>query len=248
MGQSRRFDCVPPTSALPPSTDIVRSARQVRFVPTAEVTQVFGSTRRRGRTRLRSKACPRNEAQNDVPYFKLKKSVKPPAAEVATAVRTLAIMLDFRRRNDGPIAVTADFAGNPITVFNLRFCWRTVLVVATWHGAIVWHHPGGIKPLMDGLILRWMVMLLRYGGAGGENEAAPGDTNNRTHNTGGEIPASHGGPAKNTRNPMPGTLAPCESKATPNINNRPARAQMRSLWWVIRVGLTGPRRRPLYPL
>jgi hypothetical protein len=35
--QSRRFDCVPPTSALPPSTDIVRSARQVRFVPTTEV-------------------------------------------------------------------------------------------------------------------------------------------------------------------------------------------------------------------
>jgi hypothetical protein len=32
-GQSRRFDCVPPTSALPQSTDIVRSARQVRFVP-----------------------------------------------------------------------------------------------------------------------------------------------------------------------------------------------------------------------
>ena len=37
MGQSRRFDCVPPTSALPPSTDIVRSARQVRFVPNPEV-------------------------------------------------------------------------------------------------------------------------------------------------------------------------------------------------------------------
>src|SRR5258705_8922263 len=36
-GQSRRFDCAPPTSALPPSTDIVRSARQVRFVPQAEV-------------------------------------------------------------------------------------------------------------------------------------------------------------------------------------------------------------------
>ena len=36
-GQSRRFDCVPPTSALPPSTDIVRSARQVRFVPTTDV-------------------------------------------------------------------------------------------------------------------------------------------------------------------------------------------------------------------
>jgi hypothetical protein len=48
------------------------------------------------------------------------------------------------------------------------------LVVAAWHGAIVWHHPGGIKPLMDALILRGMVMLLRYGGAGGENEAAAG--------------------------------------------------------------------------
>ena len=82
---------------------------------------------------------------------------------------------------------------------------------------------------MDGLILRWMVMLLRYGGAGGENEAAPGDTNSRTHNTGGEIPASHGGPAKNTRNPMPGNLALCESKATPNINNRPARPYAKSV-------------------
>ena len=40
-GQSRRFDCVPPTSALPPSTDIVRSARQVRFVPTTEVAALF---------------------------------------------------------------------------------------------------------------------------------------------------------------------------------------------------------------
>jgi len=77
---------------------------------------------------------------------------------------------------------------------------------------------------MDGLILRWMVMLLRYGGAGGKNEAAPDYTNSRTHNTGGEIPASqHGGPANNTRNPMPGTLALFESKATPNINSRPAR-------------------------
>jgi hypothetical protein len=36
-GQSRRFDCLPPTSALPPSTDIVSSARQVRFVPVADV-------------------------------------------------------------------------------------------------------------------------------------------------------------------------------------------------------------------
>ncbi|MBR1157341.1 hypothetical protein [Bradyrhizobium sp. JYMT SZCCT0428] len=132
-------------------------------------------------------------------------------------------MLDFRRRNDGPIAVTADFAGNPITVFNPRFCWRTVLVVATWHGAIVWHHPGEIKPLMDGLIMRWMVMLLRYGGVGSENEAARGHTSSRTRSKGGEILAAHGGPTKNTRNPMPGTLTLCESKATPHINNRPAR-------------------------
>jgi hypothetical protein len=35
VGQSRRSDREPPTSALPPSTDIIRSARQVRFVPTA---------------------------------------------------------------------------------------------------------------------------------------------------------------------------------------------------------------------
>jgi len=52
---------------------------------------------------------------------------------------------------------------------------------------------------MDGLILRWMVMLLRYGGAGGKNEAARGNTSSRTRNTGEEIPASHGGPARNTR-------------------------------------------------
>ena len=52
---------------------------------------------------------------------------------------------------------------------------------------------------MDGLIFRWMVMLLRYGGAGGENEAAPGRTSNRTRKTGGETPTSHGGPAKNAQ-------------------------------------------------
>ena len=103
--------------------DIRRIGWHVSKVPTGEVTQVFGSTRRRRRTRLRSKACPRNEAQHDVPYFKLKKPVKPPAAEVATDVRTLAIMLDFCRRNDGPIAVTADFAGNPIT-----FCEQSWLL------------------------------------------------------------------------------------------------------------------------
>src|SRR5437867_9729001 len=37
MGQSRRFDCVSPTSALPPSTNIVRSARQVRCVPRTDI-------------------------------------------------------------------------------------------------------------------------------------------------------------------------------------------------------------------
>ena len=59
--------------------------------------------------------------QNTESPAKLKsRPVNPPAAEVATAVRALAIMLDFRRRNDGPVAVTADFAGNPITVFNLN--------------------------------------------------------------------------------------------------------------------------------
>src|SRR3989442_703134 len=37
LGHSRRFGRVPPTSALPPSTDIVRSARQVRFVPEGDI-------------------------------------------------------------------------------------------------------------------------------------------------------------------------------------------------------------------
>ncbi len=58
---------------------------------------------------------------------------------------------------------------------------------------------------MDGLILRWMLMLLRQGGTGGENKAAHGHTSSSlTHNTGGEVPASHGGPARNARNPMAG--------------------------------------------
>ena len=138
-------------------------------------------------------------------------------------------MLDFRRRNYGPRAVLADFASNPITVLNPKFCRRTVLVAATWHGAFVWHHPGGIKPLMDGLILRWMVMLLRYGRAGGENEAAPGHTGNRARNTGGAIPASHGGPAKTARNPIPRNLTLCERRATPKPNGRPARQYAKSV-------------------
>jgi hypothetical protein len=40
LGHSRRFDRVPPTSALPPSTDIVRLPRQVRFVPVAPNHQI----------------------------------------------------------------------------------------------------------------------------------------------------------------------------------------------------------------
>ena len=44
LGQSRRFDFVPPTSALPPSTDIVGSARQVRFVPgSRRIPSILGS-------------------------------------------------------------------------------------------------------------------------------------------------------------------------------------------------------------
>jgi hypothetical protein len=82
-----------------------------------------------GRTTLRSRACPRNKAKHELLVAKL---VNPgtPAAEVATAVRTLAITLYFLRRNGDPIAVTADLAGDPITVFNPRLCGRTVLPVA----------------------------------------------------------------------------------------------------------------------
>ena len=102
-------------------------------------------------------------------------------------------MLDFYRRNDGPFAVIADLAGNPTTVLNLGFCWRAVLVVATWHTAIVWHHPCGIEPFVDGLILQRMLMLLRYGGARGENKAAA--RNSRKLYTDNKMTALHGGPA-----------------------------------------------------
>jgi hypothetical protein len=70
---------------------------------------------------------------------------------------------------------------------------------------------------MDGLILRWVLMSLRYGEAGGENKAAPGETNGRKLNTDGEIPASHGGPAKNSA--ICPTLALCDRRATPKIVN-----------------------------
>src|SRR5205823_3134244 len=36
-GHSRRFDGRPATSGLPPSTDFVRTAQQVRFVPRADI-------------------------------------------------------------------------------------------------------------------------------------------------------------------------------------------------------------------
>jgi hypothetical protein len=36
-GQSRRFNCRPAFSGLPPSTDIGKAGRQVRFVPFSEV-------------------------------------------------------------------------------------------------------------------------------------------------------------------------------------------------------------------
>jgi len=89
---------------------------------------------------------------------------------MATAVRALAIMLYFLRRNGDPIAVIAHLAGDPMAVLEPGFRRRTVNVVAAWYVAIVWHHPGGIKPLMDGLILRRMVLFLRYGGTDGEDE------------------------------------------------------------------------------
>ena len=82
---------------------------------------------------------------------------------------------------------------------------------------------------MDGLIVRRMVMLLRYGGAGGEHEAAPGHTSSQTRNKGGDIPASHGGPANNARNPIPRTLTLYEKKATPTINDRPGRPYAKSV-------------------
>ena len=207
---------------------MLRIDRHVSKVPTAEVTWFSINPSAWADKPPDQKLVPGIKQNTESPRPSFKVQGQPPAAEVATAVRALVIMLDFRRRNDGPVAVTADFAGNPITVFNPRFCRRTVFVVATWHGAIVWHHPGGIKPLMDGLIFRWMVMLLRYGGAGSENEAARGHTSSRTRNTGGEIPASHGGPAKNAHNPMPGNLTLCECKTTPNINNRVARSYAKS--------------------
>ena len=81
-----------------------------------------------GRTRLRSRACPSNKAKHEPLVAKLVPDTS--AAEVATAVRTLAITLYFLRRNGDPIAVTADLAGDPITVFNPRLCGRTVLLVA----------------------------------------------------------------------------------------------------------------------
>jgi hypothetical protein len=40
LGQKRRFGRQPTTSGLPRSTDIVRPARLVRFVPTTEVIAV----------------------------------------------------------------------------------------------------------------------------------------------------------------------------------------------------------------
>jgi hypothetical protein len=79
---------------------------------------------------------------------------------------------------------------------------------------------------MELLIVRRM---LRYGGAGDENEAAPGHTSSHTRNTRDEIPASHGGPAINARNPIPRTLTLYEWKASPTINDRPGRPYAKSV-------------------
>jgi hypothetical protein len=81
-----------------------------------------------GRTRLRSRGCPRNKAKHEMLVAKNLVNPGTPAAQVATAVRTLTLY--FFRRNGDPIAVTADLAGDPITVFNSRLCGRTVSLVA----------------------------------------------------------------------------------------------------------------------
>jgi hypothetical protein len=81
-----------------------------------------------------------------------------------------------------------------------------------------------VEPLMDLLIVRRM---LRYGGAGGENEAAPGHTSSHTRNTRDKIPPSHGGPA--SRIPIPRTLTLYEWKASPTINDRPGRPYAKSV-------------------
>jgi hypothetical protein len=62
---------------------------------------------------------------------------------------------------------------------------------------------------MDLLIVRRM---LRYGGAGCENEAAPGHTSSNTRN---EIPASHGGPAINAQSD-PQNLSTLRVEGQPN--------------------------------
>ena len=48
IGHSRRSDRRPATSGLPRTTDIVRPARLVRFVPISEVAGLIRSPRRRG--------------------------------------------------------------------------------------------------------------------------------------------------------------------------------------------------------
>jgi len=53
---------------------------------------------------------------------------------------------------------------------------------------------------MDGLIVRWMVMLLRYGGAGGENEAAPGHTSSDTLRQVRKVPVTDSCTATNNSN------------------------------------------------
>jgi len=49
---------------------------------------------------------------------------------MATAVRALAIMLYFLRRNGDPIAIIAHLAGDPMAVLEPGFRRRTVNVAA----------------------------------------------------------------------------------------------------------------------
>ena len=143
------------------------------------------------------------------------------AAKVAASIRTGEFILDSIWRNVDPVFIV-NLARHQVAVLELRFRRRAILVVAARQHAVIRPLPCRIEPLMDLLIVRRM---LSYGGAGGENEAAPGHTSSHTRNTRDEIPASHGGPAINARNPMPRNFNTWREEGHPkHINNRPRKS------------------------
>lgn len=142
----------------------------------------------------RSRACSRNKAVHLVNQTVQSDHVEL-AAKVAAPIRAGAFMLDSLRRNLDPVII-AKLARHPMAVLELGFRRRAVLVVAARQHAVIRPLPCRIEPLMDLLIVRRM---LRHGGAGGENEAAPSHTSSHSRNTRDEIPTTHGGPAINAR-------------------------------------------------